>query len=65
VNGTSSTAPFNRTVIQGSANGVAAPTPQTLASATYDFSSWSDGGAATHTLTADTNRSLTATYSKR
>jgi glucose/arabinose dehydrogenase len=65
VNGTTATAPFSRTVIQGSANGVAAPTPQTLASATYDFSSWSDGGAASHNVTADTNRSLTATYTKR
>jgi hypothetical protein len=65
VNGTTATAPFSRTVIQGSANGVAAPTPQTLASGTYDFSSWSDGGAASHNVTADTNRSLTATYTKR
>jgi hypothetical protein len=64
VNGSSSTTPFTRTVIQGSANGVAAPTPQTLASATYDFSAWSDAGAASHTVTADTNRSLTATYTK-
>jgi glucose/arabinose dehydrogenase len=65
VNGASSTTPFSRTVIQGSANGIAAPTPQTLASATYDFSSWSDGGLAAHNVTADTNRSFTATYTRR
>jgi glucose/arabinose dehydrogenase len=65
VNGTSSTTPFSRTVIQGSANGLSAPTPQTLASATYDFSAWSDGGARVHTVTASANRSFTATYTPR
>jgi PKD repeat protein len=65
VNGANSTTPFKRTVIQGSTNGLAAPTPQTLASATYDFSSWSDAGARVHTVTADANRDLTATYTKR
>ena len=65
VNGTNSTAPFTRRVIQGSANGLTAPTPQTLASATYDFGSWSDGGARVHTVTATTDRSFTATYTRR
>jgi glucose/arabinose dehydrogenase len=65
VNGVTSTAPFTRAVIQGSVNGLAGPTPQTLASGTYDFSSWSDGGARVHNITAPTNRSFTATYRKR
>jgi glucose/arabinose dehydrogenase len=65
VNGATSTAPFTRRVIQGSANGLTAPTPQTLASATYDFGSWSDGGARVHTVSATANRSFTATYTRR
>ena len=65
VNGTTSAAPFNLSVIQGSVNGLAAPTPQTLASATYDFSVWSDGGARVHSVTANANQSFTATYAKR
>jgi glucose/arabinose dehydrogenase len=65
LNGATSTTPFNRTVILGSVNGIAAPTPQTLASATYDFSAWSDGGARAHNITANADRSLTATFTKR
>ncbi|MBA3261468.1 MAG: PKD domain-containing protein [Thermoleophilaceae bacterium] len=65
VNGTDATTPFARTVIQDSVNGLAAPTPQTLASSTYDFGSWSDGGARVHSITANADRSLTATYNKR
>jgi glucose/arabinose dehydrogenase len=65
LNGASLTTPFSRTVIQNSVNGLTAPTPQTLASATYDFSSWSDGGARVHSITATGNRSLSATYAKR
>jgi glucose/arabinose dehydrogenase len=65
LNGTNATTPFNKTVIQDSVNGLAAPTPQTLASSTYDFSSWSDGGARVHSITATANRSLSATYTKR
>jgi glucose/arabinose dehydrogenase len=65
VNGSNSTTPFSRTVILGSLNGLAAPTPQTIASGTYDFTSWSDGGARAHVITASSDRSLTATYTKR
>jgi hypothetical protein len=57
------TAPFTRTVIVGSANSVSAPTTQALAGTPYDFSSWSDGGAATHNLTAPaSDASYTASY---
>jgi hypothetical protein len=65
LNGTNFTTPFARTVIQGSLNGLAAPTPQTVGSDTYDFGSWSDGGARVHSITAGADRSLTATYNKR
>jgi hypothetical protein len=57
--------PFSRTVIQGSANTVGAPTPQTLAGKLYDFGAWSDGGAASHVITAGTNAGYTASYSAR
>jgi glucose/arabinose dehydrogenase len=65
LNGTNATTPFNKTVIQNSVNGLTAPTPQTIASGTYDFTSWSDGGARVHSITATGNRSLSATYTKR
>jgi PKD repeat protein len=53
VNGSSATkAAFTRTVIVGSTNTVSAPTPQTKGQKAYAFTSWSDGGAQTHTITA-------------
>jgi glucose/arabinose dehydrogenase len=63
VGSTSQTAPFTRTVIVGSTNSVSAPTPQTLNGVTYNFASWSDGGAQTHVITAPaTATGYTATY---
>ena len=57
------TAPFNRTVIQGSTNTVSAISPQVVGGTTYTFASWSDGGAATHVITAGTaDATLTATF---
>jgi glucose/arabinose dehydrogenase/PKD repeat protein len=64
VDGVVSTAPFSRTVIQGSSNSITATSPQTLGNATYSFQSWSDGGAATHTVTANTAGTYTATYAQ-
>ena len=62
LNGTAAAAPLTRTVIVGSANSVSAPTPQTL-NGTWTFASWSDGGTASHTVTAPaTDSTLTATY---
>jgi glucose/arabinose dehydrogenase/PKD repeat protein len=59
---TSGTTPFTRTVIQGSTNSVSAPSPQSLG-ATYTFTSWSDGGAQSHVITAPTTATTyTATY---
>jgi PKD repeat protein len=56
-------APFTRTVIVGSANVAAAPSPQTLGGVNYAFQSWSDGGAQSHTITAPaTATTYTATY---
>jgi glucose/arabinose dehydrogenase len=54
------TTPFTRTVIIGSTNSLSAPSPQTLGTQTYQFTSWSDGGAQTHNVVAGTTA---ATYS--
>jgi PKD repeat protein len=60
---TTGTASFTRTVIVGSTNSISAPTPQTLGGTSYAFSSWSDGGAQTHTIVAPAApATITATY---
>jgi glucose/arabinose dehydrogenase len=52
VGGSSSTTPFTRTVIEGSNNGISAPSPQTLGGTSYDWVSWSDAGARSHNVVA-------------
>jgi len=65
VGGEASATPFTRTVAQGSVVGVAAPPSQFLNGSSYDFASWSDGGAAAHQFTAPaTSTSYTATYTE-
>ncbi len=59
---TTSAAPFTKTVIRGSSNSISAPSPQTLSGTTYTFSSWSNGGAATHNVVANSAATHTATY---
>jgi glucose/arabinose dehydrogenase len=65
LNGAARATPFAATVIEGSANTLSAPTPQTLSGATYDFGSWSDGGLGTHGITAAASGTYTATYARR
>ena len=62
LNGSQLPTPFTRTVIQGSANTISAPSPQTKAKKSWLFQSWSDAGAQTHVVTAP---SSTATYVAR
>ncbi len=45
-------APFTQTVIVNSQNTIVAPTPQGAYPAIWEFASWSDGGAQSHTITA-------------
>jgi glucose/arabinose dehydrogenase/PKD repeat protein len=52
--GRTSVTPFTRTVILGSTNSVSAPSPQSIGAAGYEFSSWSDSGAQTHNIVANT-----------
>lgn len=62
VNGGAAAATFTRTVIVGSSNTISAISPQQKGNKTYTFSSWSDGGAQTHSIIAPTSA---ATYSAR
>jgi uncharacterized repeat protein (TIGR01451 family) len=62
VGSTGQATPFTRTVIQRSTNSISATTPQTLGGTSYAFSSWSDGGAQSHTVVASSSASYTATY---
>lgn len=58
--------PFSVTVVAGSANSVSAPSPQQFNKFTYFFTSWSDGGPQSHTITAPAvSTTYTATYRKR
>jgi hypothetical protein len=58
--------PFSVTVVIGSANSVSAPSPQHFNKSTYFFTSWSDGGPQSHTITAPgVNTTYTASYRKR
>jgi hypothetical protein len=63
VNGETSVAPFERTVIVGSANSVTAPAPQALAGIEHGFESWSDALDQTHMVEAPAEgATLTARY---
>ena len=60
---TTTTAPFVKTVIVNSQTGLDAPSPQGTFPNVYDFSSWSDGGAQSHTVVASAAPvTYTATY---
>jgi glucose/arabinose dehydrogenase/PKD repeat protein len=64
LNGTTAATPFSRTVIVGSRNTLSAPSPQNLRGK-WKWSSWSDGGAQTHDVTAPTgNVTYTAVYGR-
>ena len=63
IGGASGTAPFSPTEIVNSQTSLSAPVAQTLNGKAYGFVAWSDGGAATHNITAPaTARTYTATY---
>jgi uncharacterized repeat protein (TIGR01451 family) len=62
VGSTTSTSPFTRRVIQGSRNTITAPLQQTVGGTTYNWQSWSDGGARSHDVVPSASGSYTATY---
>ncbi len=51
LDGSPITAPFTFTGVEGVIRALGVVTPQTTGGATYDFVSWSDGGAAIHEIT--------------
>ena len=57
------TAPATHTGVAGMQRKLAAPSPQVVGGRVYVFSSWSDGGAATHTIaTPSSDTTYTANY---
>jgi glucose/arabinose dehydrogenase len=57
--------PLSVTAVVGMERELGVVSPQTVGSASYTFSSWSDGGATTHIITTpDTNATYTATYTE-
>jgi glucose/arabinose dehydrogenase/chitodextrinase len=62
IGGFNNTTPFTKTVIEGSNNSIVAPSPQTLGGTGYAWASWSDGGAQSHNVVANTAATYTATY---
>ena len=65
VNGSNpqATAPIDTFANTNSQLTAAAPSPQVMGGITYEFAGWSDGGAASHTLTVPAaETTLTATY---
>jgi glucose/arabinose dehydrogenase len=61
LNGATKLAPFTSTVIEGSTNTISAPSPQFPPGYKLQFRSWSDGGAQTHSITANADATYTAT----
>jgi hypothetical protein len=57
------TAPTTFTSVVGIVRTIGAATPQAVGGTSYEFVSWSDGGAASHTVSTPTaNTTYTATY---
>src|SRR2546426_12238158 len=66
IDGTTYTSPAQKVVLLGSTHSVSMPDPQASGSTSrYIWTSWSDGGARTHTVTLDTDLSLVATFKKQ
>jgi glucose/arabinose dehydrogenase len=64
LDGTPITTPADVASVVGMTRQLGVVSPQTSGSTNYGFSSWSDGGAATHTInTPSANTTYTATYS--
>jgi len=62
---TTGTGPYQATFLLGGNVTLSAPSPQALGANVYTFSGWSDGGAASHGVTASTaSATYTATYTK-
>jgi glucose/arabinose dehydrogenase len=65
LNGSQFPTPFSKTLIQGSRNTISAPSPQTKAKKSWLFKSWSDRGAQTHDVLANSSATYAATFKQR
>jgi glucose/arabinose dehydrogenase len=66
LDGQPGTAPFSMLAVVGMRRSIDAPTRQTVNGTTYQFRSWSDGGAATHNITVPAvNTTYAATYRQK
>ncbi len=63
LNGSFSQAPFSATVVEGSTNTLSATSPQQRSGTTFDWQTWSDGGEATHSISADGDATYSALFS--
>jgi glucose/arabinose dehydrogenase len=65
LDGQPSPAPITFLAVVGMLQQIGAPSPQTVGSFSYTFKNWSDGGAATHTITIPgANTTFTARFQK-
>lgn len=64
LNGQIGATPITRTVIHRSTNTIGAPSTQVKGSKSLQFVRWSDGGAQTHVITANSAATYTATYKR-
>jgi hypothetical protein len=65
LDGAAITAPFTFVGVVGIVRQIAAPSPQARQSGSYEFRSWSDGGAQTHPIaTPASNTTFSAAYRK-
>ena len=56
--------PYSETSVVGIVRSIGVVSPQTIGATTYTFNNWSDGGAATHTIsTPAADATFTATFS--
>jgi glucose/arabinose dehydrogenase len=66
IDGFTGPTPFTSDVIAGSNNSVSAPSQQTIGGRTYLYTSWSDGGAQSHSiLVGNTPATYSANYTRR
>ncbi len=65
LNGQIGATPITRTVIHRSTNTIGAPSTQVKGGKSFQFVSWSDGGAQTHVITASSATTYAATYKRR
>jgi len=63
--GSQAPTPFTRTVIERSKHTISAPSPQIKAKKSWSFTAWSDRGAQTHDIIANSTATYSATYKQR